>query len=390
MRIKTSILAICALCVLSSSASAAHWSWWWAKNRVLIIDMDGVIVPGDSTYFAAMVKSANAEGHLVSALRLNSPGGNVEEGAALAQDVRSAKVATVVVRGSTCASACFLIFAAGEKKYASAGSRIGVHGVSIDGHETTLTESMTLMMARAVKLLGAPPSVIAKMVTIPPSQIAWLSANEVREMGATLTGVPQPAALPSQASSFHQRQPTGGETPSPANYHIVFTNKNEIVLIDPSRIEEEPLNVRQAWTVTFRAPGHRMKNIAYMQMLGDYDCAGNRFRALSLAMYSADQSYIDGGSGTIDKGWQPSIPETAGDASLRFVCEPPADWRKSRLSFGSLPLSVIAKTLLNRSWPVTDPQTQLSIQVQTGQPKQPPRPPQAQLPIIAQLPIQGR
>jgi hypothetical protein len=40
---------------------------------------------------------------------------------------------TAVASGATCASSCFLIFAAGIHKYADYGATLGVHGVS-DGN----------------------------------------------------------------------------------------------------------------------------------------------------------------------------------------------------------------------------------------------------------------
>lgn len=354
MRPSKWFLSFLALSFSTSSALAANWTWW-TKNGELAINMDGQIVPGDSAYFAKMVKLANARGRRVMAVRLNSPGGNVLEGAALADEVRSGKIATVVVHGSMCASACFLVFAAGETKYASAESWIGVHGVSIDGKENELTESTTLLMARAVKALGAPPSIVAKMVTIPPSQVGWLTANEVREMGATVTGMTATSAATPGALSIPPvalKKPSGGIPSTPPNYHLVFANKDEIVIIDASRIEQEPQNIRQAWTVSFRAPGHRIKHVAYLQILGDYDCAASSYRDLSMAAYDAKQSYLAAaGSGQMDNSWQPSIPESAGDASLKFICEPPTDWRTDPHAFGEMPLTAIANTLLNRSWP---------------------------------------
>jgi hypothetical protein len=47
----------------------------------------------------------------------------------LAEIIKFAKMATNVGQGATCASACFLIFAGGETKFANYTAQIGVHGV---------------------------------------------------------------------------------------------------------------------------------------------------------------------------------------------------------------------------------------------------------------------
>src|SRR5881628_107579 len=56
---------------------------------------------------------------MVSGIGLNSPGGALLEAVKIADVIRYCKIATVVPNGQTCASACFIIFAAGGEKYAS-------------------------------------------------------------------------------------------------------------------------------------------------------------------------------------------------------------------------------------------------------------------------------
>ena len=117
----------------------------------------------------AAVKAANDAGKLVSSVRLNSPGGNLYEGAKLADAVRFGKMATNVGQGATCASACFLIFAAGETKFANYTAQIGVHGASDEnGTETVHSGAATVSMAKISKELGVPPAIIGRKVVTPP------------------------------------------------------------------------------------------------------------------------------------------------------------------------------------------------------------------------------
>ena len=120
---------------------------------------------------------------------LNSPGGNVGAGVKLAYAVHLLGLDTAVASGDRCNSMCPLVWAAGARRYHTAGARIGVHSASTyleasDGSEVMPYEgksakATTLEMARLAKLYGMPDSVIAKMVTTPGDQMAWLNSDEV-------------------------------------------------------------------------------------------------------------------------------------------------------------------------------------------------------------------
>jgi hypothetical protein len=90
-----------------------------------------------------------------------------------------------------CASACFLAFAGGTEKYVNYSGKVGVHGVSDEnGDESVSAQAATVEMARALKELGVPAGILGKMVTTPPSQILWLSPDDLRSMGTTMVGKP--------------------------------------------------------------------------------------------------------------------------------------------------------------------------------------------------------
>jgi len=147
------------------------------------ISISGNIAPGDADLLQTRIKEANDAGKPVTSVRLNSAGGNLLEGARLADVVRSAKVSTNVGQNATCASACFLVFAAGETKYAYVRARIGVHGASENGTES---RKATKAMARIAEELDVPESIIRRMVNTPPNDVTWLSLNDLRLMGADI------------------------------------------------------------------------------------------------------------------------------------------------------------------------------------------------------------
>jgi hypothetical protein len=79
-----------------------------------------------------------------------------------------------------------LIFASAKRKFASHTARIGVHIVidSASGVETVEAKAVTTELARACADRGVPSSIIGRMVTTPPGQMAWLSEAELASMGA--------------------------------------------------------------------------------------------------------------------------------------------------------------------------------------------------------------
>lgn len=151
--------------LVGSVADAAYIRSATSSEGKEVIFLDGKIEAGDVQDLRSVIKRANAENRLVSAIRLNSPGGVLGEGAKLAGIIRYGKIATVVPAGAQCASACFLVFAAGPEKYASYSANIGVHGASDQSGQEA--GNATVSMGRAAKELGVPEAIIGKMVITP-------------------------------------------------------------------------------------------------------------------------------------------------------------------------------------------------------------------------------
>jgi len=185
-----------------SGADAASLKSVTTKENKTVISLSGEIAEGDADALRKAIQTANDSGKLVSGVRLNSPGGLLVEAVKLVDLIKYAKVVTVVSNGSTCASACFVVFAAGANKFASYSAQVGVHGASgEDGKETVGSGAATVTMARIVRDLGVPAPIIGKMVVTPPEQMVWLTPDELRSMGTTMTGKPAQVASPQVPSS---------------------------------------------------------------------------------------------------------------------------------------------------------------------------------------------
>ena len=170
------------------------------------IALMGDIAPGDADALESLVRAAEEGGSTVSVLRLDSPGGNLLGGIALARVIRRhPELSTKVDSGAMCASACFLAFSAGGRRFADYNSFIGVHAVADDfGRVTAETESATQTMARFNNELGVPAEITEKMISTPPDEIAWLTPDDLRQMGAVMLGKPpqNPRAEASAIASF--------------------------------------------------------------------------------------------------------------------------------------------------------------------------------------------
>ena len=133
----------------------------------LLVVAQGEIKEGDDKRLHDFVAALPA-GTKLYAIGLDSPGGNLREGVYLANSIHSTGLPTIVSSRGMCASACFLMFAAGSPRMAAINARIGVHSASADGEDNGPAQAVTTMMARKAAGFGVPSSIIGKMVTTSP------------------------------------------------------------------------------------------------------------------------------------------------------------------------------------------------------------------------------
>ena len=107
---------------------------------------------------------------------------------------------TIVGPQHTCASACFLVFAAGVGRTAFESARIGVHSVSDSGDDNLLAQAFTTLFARDAAAYGVPAGIIGKLVVTPPNGMTGLSHVELRQMGVEI----EPDAAPAVAQGYRR------------------------------------------------------------------------------------------------------------------------------------------------------------------------------------------
>ncbi len=184
------------LLMLTHGASAMQFAYHAAApaGGGGLLSASGKVEMGDEERLRAALHALPA-GTKLAGLTLDSPGGDLEEGMRLAAAVHEARLQTVVGEGAKCASACFIVFAAGSRRFAGAGALIGVHSVSYRGGDNPDAQAMTVRMARRLAEYDVPDAILGKMVTAQPSQIWWLTRSDLASMQVD-PNVPQAASMP--------------------------------------------------------------------------------------------------------------------------------------------------------------------------------------------------
>ncbi len=214
-RLMVHVVAGIALVLTPSAGQAMNFTFdplEGKPNRGAII-AKGDIQPGDDEKLHGFV-AALPGNTVLSGILLSSPGGSLMEGVRMATTIRNTGLTTAAI--GTCASACFLMFAAGTRKLALDGARIGVHSASIEGVETTGSQAVTTQMARQAADLGVPPAIIGKMVTTAAGDIAWLSQDDLRSMSVELVSARHAGYEPGSPLRPGGASPASGSGISPA------------------------------------------------------------------------------------------------------------------------------------------------------------------------------
>lgn len=143
------------------------------------VRIEGEITEATIAQFdASILKDPN-----IDTVVLDSPGGVVIASRDLAMRIRRLHLTTIVPANAECASACFMVFAAGERRIAGPSARIGIHSASYHGEEDRDTLAVSTLMARQCGVFGVPNAILGKMIMEPGGgEVTWLSAADLRSM----------------------------------------------------------------------------------------------------------------------------------------------------------------------------------------------------------------
>jgi hypothetical protein len=177
-----------ALAILLTAQAACGMDWRIAQAmpndpNTVVVMARGAIEPAEGQIFDRFFsRGIEKPGLSIAAVVLVSPGGSVKGASDLADRVSRLRLPTATLGLQPCASACVVIWASGSPRYApTEDGCLGVHAASRADHTETTVESdaMNDAIADKLKLLGAPPSVLGKLLSTPPSEVGWLDKAEI-------------------------------------------------------------------------------------------------------------------------------------------------------------------------------------------------------------------
>jgi hypothetical protein len=197
----------------ASNAHSLQYQRMPLDLHAVLILVRGPIIPGDLERFDNFLGRMPDTDRIIG-LGLDSQGGNVFEAEKMAGAIRRMDTSILVGAGDECSSACFLLFAAGSRRFTGPDALIGVHSVSENGEETRDAMTLTTAMARDLADLGVPDAIIGKLVRTPAKRATWLTPADLASMDVRVLdpanskppaqSAPPPATPPSLSKSYDE------------------------------------------------------------------------------------------------------------------------------------------------------------------------------------------
>ena len=130
--------------------------------------------------FTAIMNNMQIGGTVI----LNSPGGNLENAAAIGRLVRARFFSTSIPRRAVCYSGCVVIWLAGDRRELDPRSLIGVHSARKDNGATNeRSEEGNAFMADFMLEVGAPKDFIDLALKADPQKMTYLNYEMVKAWG---------------------------------------------------------------------------------------------------------------------------------------------------------------------------------------------------------------
>ena len=149
--------------------------------------LEGTIGPGDADRIIAQIEE---KAGAVESLRLNSPGGSVQDALRLGRFLRNEGIATEVGQGAYCFSACPYILAGGTERRVDVRGSVGVHQHSF-GENTLLPAFLAVEDIQRgqsdvmvyLDAMGIDPMVMSHALATPADEIYVLLPEELERYG---------------------------------------------------------------------------------------------------------------------------------------------------------------------------------------------------------------
>jgi hypothetical protein len=155
------------------------------------LKLEGVIGMGDGERMRQLLDSEAAKD--LKRVELVSPGGRVREAERMAAALKSHGHASRAV--GTCASACTLVFLAGQPRHLTPTGELGFHRASTGTYNPVFEELANQQLAKTYVELGLPQPMIDKTLRT-PSRSMWFVPREELEAYSLIAASPRTLAVP--------------------------------------------------------------------------------------------------------------------------------------------------------------------------------------------------
>ena len=176
-----------------------------------VVMVDGEIMQGDGERFANQVASLDQ-----AIIALGSPGGSVISGLRMGQLIRDRGFSTYVPDRVICASACGLVWLAGQKRIMAPMARIGFHAAYVVRRgQARESGAGNALIGAYLSRLGLSDEAIFYVAQAPPDDMTWLSPAMANRLGLDVSmAVPRMAQAPGRPPSTPPRD-GGAKTAAP-------------------------------------------------------------------------------------------------------------------------------------------------------------------------------
>lgn len=157
--------------------------------------LEGVIGMGDGERLRGLLASEAAQG--LKRVELVSPGGRVREAERMATALKHHRQEARAV--GTCASACTLVFLAGNPRHLAPEGQLGFHRASTGTYNPVFEELANQQLAKTYRELGLPQTMIDKTLRT-PSRGMWFVPREELQAHALIAPSPRTMAIPLPAT----------------------------------------------------------------------------------------------------------------------------------------------------------------------------------------------
>lgn len=143
-----------------------------------------ILILGDIVASDAEKFRREAGKHNGAIVLLESDGGSVPAAIEIGEVIRLRAYPTAVINGSTCNSACALIWLAGSPRALSKSGRVGFHAAYSESNGS-MKESgaANALVGRYLTLLNLPEKAVLFATTSPPTGMSWLDSSNYSRVG---------------------------------------------------------------------------------------------------------------------------------------------------------------------------------------------------------------